>query len=369
MAWREHWVTFRNNLISNPKFQRWAARFPLTRPIARSRSRALFDLVAGFVYSQVLLAGVRLKLFDILAEGPQTIPVLASRLSLNEPATQRLLGAAVALALAEKLDNQRYALGAHGAALRGNPSLNAMIEHHAMLYGDLADPVALLRGEIAHPRLAQFWAYAANPDPRATTSADVSGYSSLMAESQALIASEVIEAFRFDAHQCLLDVGGGDGAFLIAVAQHAPQLHLKLFDLPAVTERAKARIAAAKLTHRASFHSGSFLTDPLPRGADIVTLIRVFHDHDDDVAQALLHRIYDALPENGVLLIAEPMSAIPGAEPVGDAYFGFYFTAMGSGRTRTPMEIKNFLRIAKFKTVEAIVTRTPILTGLIAAKK
>ena len=44
-------------------------RFPLTRPIARRRARELFDLCAGFVYSQVLLACVRLRLFEILAEG------------------------------------------------------------------------------------------------------------------------------------------------------------------------------------------------------------------------------------------------------------------------------------------------------------
>ena len=57
----------------SPRFQRWAAAFPLTRPIAQRRARALFDLCAGFVYAQVLLACVQLRLFEILAEGPQTV--------------------------------------------------------------------------------------------------------------------------------------------------------------------------------------------------------------------------------------------------------------------------------------------------------
>ncbi len=55
----------------------WAAAFPLTRPIARRRTRALFDLCAGFVYSQILLACVQLQLFDILAERPATAAALA----------------------------------------------------------------------------------------------------------------------------------------------------------------------------------------------------------------------------------------------------------------------------------------------------
>ena len=37
-----------------------------------------------------------------------------------------------------------------------------------------------------------------------------------------------------------LDVGGGEGAFLEAVAVNAPDLELKLFDLPAVAARAAA---------------------------------------------------------------------------------------------------------------------------------
>ncbi len=46
-----------------PDFQRFAGTFVLTRPIARRRAGALFDLCAGFVYSQILLACVRLAAF------------------------------------------------------------------------------------------------------------------------------------------------------------------------------------------------------------------------------------------------------------------------------------------------------------------
>ena len=63
----------RDRLLASRRFQRWAAAFPLTRPIARRRARALFDLCAGFVYSQVLFACVRLKLFDALAAGPLAV--------------------------------------------------------------------------------------------------------------------------------------------------------------------------------------------------------------------------------------------------------------------------------------------------------
>ena len=54
----------------------------------------------------------------------------------------------------------RYGLGPLGAPLVGNPAVAAMVEHHAVLYADLRDPVALLRGEGDAPALSRYWAYA-----------------------------------------------------------------------------------------------------------------------------------------------------------------------------------------------------------------
>ena len=85
LSWWDRCVGLVDRLFASPRFQRWATGFPLTRPIARRRARGLFDLVAGFVYSQVLFAAVRLHLFDLLGEGPQTVADLAPRLGLPEP--------------------------------------------------------------------------------------------------------------------------------------------------------------------------------------------------------------------------------------------------------------------------------------------
>ena len=75
-AWADRWLAWRNRLVASPRFQRWAAGFPLTRRVAQRNTRALFDLCAGFVYAQVLTACIRLNLFAILAEGPLTVDAL-----------------------------------------------------------------------------------------------------------------------------------------------------------------------------------------------------------------------------------------------------------------------------------------------------
>jgi demethylspheroidene O-methyltransferase len=369
--WSDRWLAWRDRLLSSPLFRRRASAFMLTRPVARRRARELFDLVAGFVYSQVLLACVQLRVFDILAERPQTPGQLAARLALPIDSTQRLLAAAVSLRLLERRSEGRYGLGELGAAMVGNTAVAAMVEHHAALYADLADPVALLRAPADAARknaLAGYWPYAAAPSPGGLSSDRVSAYSALMSASQPLVSAEILDAYRLGAHRCLLDVGGGDGTFLTAVATRAPKLGLMLFDLPAVAQQARERFAAAGLQERAQAIGGSFLTDALPRGADIASLVRVIHDHDDAGAMTILRAVRQALPPDGSLLLAEPMSGTAGAEAMGDAYFGFYLLAMGSGRPRTAAELTRMLNEAGFEAVRRLSTRMPLQTQLLMAR-
>jgi demethylspheroidene O-methyltransferase len=353
-------------LLASPAFQRWAMRFPLTRPVARRRARALFDLTAGFVYSQILAACVQLDLFEALRGGPRSIASLALTLNLPPEEAERLLRAAAALKLTAVTRRGEYRLGELGAALLGNPGVAGLIGHHALLYGDLADPVALLRHRPSGA-LAGYWPYAAGGDRGAIGAAQVAAYSALMAASNGMIADQVLLAYDIRKHRHLMDVGGGEGAFLCSAAAYAPGLTLTVFDLPAVAARAGERLAAAGLAARACAIGGDFFAESLPRGADLITLLRVIHDHDDDAAMTLLRQARAALTPGGTLLLAEPMAETSGAEPAGDAYFGFYLLAMGSGRPRSCHQLCAMLRNAGFQRPRALRTNAPMLAGVIMA--
>ena len=367
------WRGWRDRLVASPDFQRWAADFPLTRPVAQHRATSLFDITAGFIYSQILYACVELDLFQMLADGPLDLKTLAPRMALPEPAADRLLRAAVALDLLERRGYEtdgtpRFGLGAHGAAMLGNPGIAAMVKHHRMLYRDLADPLALLRGELPETELGRYWAYAGRADAAAAEDAAVSEYSELMTVSNAFVAGDVLDAYSLKKHRCLMDVGGGEGNFLIQVARRWPHLRLMLFDLPAVADRANRRFADLVLADRAEAHGGDLMTDPLPKGADVISLVRVIHDHDDDNAMIILRAVHAALPAGGTLLLTEPMAETPGAERIGDAYFGLYLWAMGSGRPRPPRELKSMLREAGFDRIKLARTRRPMQTRLLVAR-
>ena len=366
-GWLERLRSWPQRRIADPAFRRWAQRHWLTRPIARRQAKALFDLVAGFVYSQVLLACVQLQLFDRLAAGPASLEDLAQGLRLPPERARRLLDAAVALRLLTSPAPGRYALGTLGAAMVGNHEVAAMVKHHPALYADLRDPVALLRGESANTALAEFWPYASAGGGSATAS--VAAYSALMTASQPLVGEQLLDAYPLEQHRCLLDVGGGEGAFLIAAGQRHPRLQLRLFDLPAVAERAHRRFAAFGMASRAQCIPGDFFCDALPAGADVVSLVRVVHDHDDDRVHRLLCATHAALPPGGTLLLAEPMAATPQAPAMGDAYFGWYLLAMGSGRARSAAELTALLHRAGFTDVRQRPTRMPLQTSLLTARR
>ena len=361
-----HW---RRRLAANPNFQRWAAKSPLTRWFARRQARALFDLCAGFVYSQVLSACVKLKVFETLLGGPQTSGAVAAQIGLDTAASLRLLKAAASLRLLKALPDGRFALDDLGAAMIGNPAVGAFVVHHDLFYADLVDPVALLRGEKA-TKLSRFWTYSENqPQDEMSVGDDTLAYSDLMTRTQGLIADTVLDAYPFARHRRLLDVGGGEGAFLTALARRAPGLDLILFDLPPVAERARSLFSALGLAGRVTVVGGDVLHDRLPDGADIATLVRVLHDHDDQAARAILTSVRDALPQNGALVIAEPMAGAPGAEPMGDAYFGFYLLAMGRGRPRTLREIGSLLEQTGFGRTRKLWTPNPLTISALAATR
>lgn len=359
---------WRNRLLANPDFHRKARRNPFMRFMARRRARSLFDLCSGFVYSQILSTCVQLDVFTLLQPGPMSRDAISLAIGLDRDATDVLLRSATSLKLIENRGQDRYGLGIHGAALLANPGVCKMIEHHTFLYRDLTDPVALLKREQDETMLSMFWDYAGAREQQSGDGLGTEPYTDLMSASQAMVAEQIIDTYPLHNHQCLMDVGGGDGTFLRTVAKAEPDLSLMLFDLPPVAEQARARFSESDIHNEVSCHGGSVFENPLPKGADVISLVRIVHDHNDDAALAILKRCRDALPAGGTLLLAEPMGREKVGDPATDAYFGLYLHAMGRGRPRTAQELQALIAEAGFSRCHSMRTHLPMLTSLLVAK-
>ena len=362
---RERWLLWRNGWLASPRFQRWSMRMPLMRGVARRHANAMFSVITGFVQTQTLTAAVDLGVISRLAAAPMSGAALAGAAGIELAAMQRLLAASRSIDLVESLGGDRWTLGQRGAALSANVGALAMIEHHKLFYADLADPVAMLKRGRGGGALAAFWTYAAAARG-APVAGDAGAYSTLMAASQPMVAEQVLKAVDFGRFRRLLDIGGGHGAFVAAVAAAHPALELAMIDLAPVAVRAREVLAGQGLG-RVTVHAGSFRDDPLPVGADAISLVRILHDHDDAVVAALLAAAWQVLPPGGTLVIAEPLADTPGAEAMGDAYFGLYHWAMGSGRPRSAASYMAMLRATGFRRLQEVGTALPMVAPVIVA--
>ena len=372
-GWQDRWRSWLQRLYASERLYRWSLTNPLTRRVTRRRTRQLFDVMAGFVHSQVLVALVRLKVFELLHDQPATLAALSAKTGVPQTALQRLLLSAVSLGLLEHRSAGRWGLGPLGVPLSTHPGICQMVEHNQLLYQDLQDPLAFLRQNHAGG-MAEYWPYAQGGPAsvqRRQRDEQVALYSDLMAESQGFLVREILDSYFFDEHRVVLDVGAGLGRFVSALAQHAAHLQLQMFDLPAVLAQAQQRLTQNGLDQRVSLHPGSFLNDPLPKGADLITLVRVLHDHPDDVVRLILQKAHEALPPGGVLLVAEPMAQqtqVP-TDDGADAYYHFYLMAMGAGRLRSVQEMAALLGEAGFVAIEKVPNAMPIHGQLVLGRK
>jgi demethylspheroidene O-methyltransferase len=316
--------------------------------------------MAGFVNAQVLAALVELDVFDHLAHAPQTPARLSALTGVPEARMAVLAQAGAALALLRRTRDGRFGLTLRGAAFRGVPGLAAMVRHHHVLYADLADPAAFFRGQ-TDPALAGFWPYVFGAGGAADP-ALAARYSQLMAESQVLVAEDTLRLADLRGVTRLMDVGGGTGTFLRHVAAAHPRIGRVLFDLPAV-------VAAAPAAPGLTIHPGSFRDDPLPPGADAISLVRVLYDHAEPTVAALLAKAHAALPPGGRILVSEPMSGGARPDRATDAYFAVYTLAMRTGRTRSAAEIGALLQAAGFTEIRAQRGPRPYVTSLVQARR
>ena len=365
----------KRKILSSVKSQNFLESFFFSRFFVKKEALELFNLLGGFVYSQTLLAFVKLKFVEILSDGPLERNKLKKNCGLKENEFNCLIKSAVAVGLLEKSGDDVYELSTKGLILSTNPGLVALVKHHEIFYRDLIDPVSLLNGTQRSTELRSYWPYSESENELEKQNTQVQNtsvanrYSELMSVSQPLVTDQVFKAYNFNKHKNVLDLGGGNATFLVNLSKKYPHLKMTAFDLGVVKDAAIKKIKKARMDTKISFVAGDFFESNLPTGHDLITLIRVLYDHSDEKVMKLLKSVKKSIMPGGVLLVAEPMAEIQNSKSNhSDAYFSFYLLAMGKGKPRSKEQLKKMLLDSGFSTVESLNTNLPIQTGIMLAK-
>ncbi|RKH43350.1 methyltransferase [Corallococcus sicarius] len=289
--------------------------------------RALLHLLFnGARALDVVETALGLGLLDALEPGPVTLGELSAKHGLVPTRLYKFLDCLESLGLVRReqpsdaLEATRYwgvtGLRAAADAVLGPRSLERDREKYdwKALHGRLPE---VLRGQHAMSAASFDW------PPR--TPEQVEGFEASMAAG----LGPILETFRAHAGALwpsgarLLDVGGGDGTLAEHLLREHASLSVDVYNLPATEPLVtRTRERAGLPATRLGFVGGDFLREPLPKGYDALSFVRVLHDWPAEVARSLMQAAFAALPSGGRVLICEEFRT---PERLAAQFFWSYF--------------------------------------------
>jgi hypothetical protein len=303
---------------------------------------ALRRLVDGYQVTQAIHVAARLGIADLLRDGPLSGEDLAAATEAHAPSLHRVLRALASVGVLHEGDDGRFALTAVGECLRS----------------DAAEPVGGWAAYVGVPAHFQSWGallHTVRTGENAFQSVhgtDVWDYRSRHPEEGALFDramtdithranARVLEAYDFGGFGRVVDVGGGQGAFVAALLAAHPSMRGVVFDQPQVVAGAGPVLEAAGVADRCEIVAGSFF-DAVPDGGDAYLLKAILHDWEDEEALRILRSCRAAVGADGALLVVERELGAPNANP--DAKFSDLNMMVGpGGRERTRDEFAALL--------------------------
>ncbi len=328
----------------------------------------ILELLEAFRRSKTMFAAVSLGVFDALAAGPKSLPVLAGELKANPEALERLLGACVGLQLL------RYVGGGYENTPTAAAYLCQESPHRLTGYLNYSNTVMWKLWEHLEDAVREGsnrWKQAFGWDGPI--------FSHFFRDENAkreflmgmhgfgIISSpQVVVAFDLSRFHNLVDLGGATGHLAIAACQRYPHLGATVFDLREAIPLAREIVGASTVAARINFAAGDFFGDALPAG-DLYAVGRILHDWSEDKIVKLLAKIYKQLPAGGGLLIAEKLLLEDQAGPRWAQMQDLNMLTCTEGKERTLAQYEALLKQAGFSEVEGYRTPSP-LDAILATK-
>ena len=316
----------------------------------------LLDLVQSHRVTAVIYVAARLGLAELLRDGPRTVEELASRTHADRDALARLLVALSTVGICSRVGKGRYSLNELGAGLDGAAERsfkNWVIFEGSMLirrWEGLLD--SIMSGKTA----AQLQDVDDNFDLMARTPEHVRIFNEAMTDLTRLVTYDLLRAYDFGTISHLMDVGGGSGELMGAVAREYSNIKGTVFDLPRCADAANRHFGHLGISDRVDFVAGDFFRT-VPAVADAIVLKSIVHDWDDERSRIILGNCRKALPQKGRLLLVErAMPELPGPDDAGRscAMSDLNMLRGPGGRERTEREYYRLLTESGFRPIAVL---------------
>ena len=214
--------------------------------MSSSAALTLLDLIQSHRVTSAIYVAARLGVADLLSDGAKPLGELARATGADQPALARLLAALSTIGICMRFEPDRYGLTEVGAALAADarPSFKAWaIFEGEMLSGSWSGMLdTIMTGKSA----AELLGFSSSFELMARKPENVRKFNAAMADLTGLVTSDVLAAYDFSRFTHLMDVGGGSGELIGAVAKRYGHISGTVFDLPRCEEAATARLGEAR---------------------------------------------------------------------------------------------------------------------------
>jgi SAM-dependent methyltransferase len=256
-----------------------------------------FDLL-GLMACHAVVPALQLGVFDALATGPADPAELAERIDVDPYGLRILLAALTEVGYLESTADTYANTPATAHWLTGDGHWRTVLPLWvAMLDGQWSDLDNSVR--TGKPPATFYSWLDQHPAEREL-------FHDLQRGLGIGLAAELTELAKIPpTAQKVIDVGGGEAIFSIALCARHPTLTATVLDLPSIVPAGKDRIAAAGLAHRITMRGTDLAHELDEHDQDVVLLCNVVHGFAPDRARALVAECVRALRPGGTLLLLE----------------------------------------------------------------
>ena len=313
---------------------------------------ALLRMMTGYWLAQAVYVVAKLRVADLLAQGPMSIDALASATGANADALFRLLRALYGVGVFSSVGPRTFALTPMSELLRSDTpqSMRALaMTYNEELYrawGDLLYSVKTGKPAFDHVfGGGPFEYFAQHPEADRTFNEALVGYTNQVAEA-------VVAAYDFSAIGSVVDVGGGYGRLVASILQASPLATAVLFEQSHVIDGASEFLASQAVKHRTTCVAGDFFEHVEPN-AQMYVLSQILHDWDDERCRVILRNCRRAMDSGARLLVVEYVLGSGENASFGE-WLDLHMLVCAGGRERTRDEFAALLSDAGF-SIERVV--------------
>ena len=319
----------------------------------------MLNLTIGHWVARLIYVAAKLKLADLLKDGPRTTAQLATATGVQAPALYRILRTLASVGVFAETKGGRFKLTPLAATLRsdvpGSMRAWAIMANEKytwdswmdLLHGVKTGEIPFVKAHGVHP----FEYLEKHPD-------DLAVFGESMTSLSATENPAIAAAYKFSAIRTLVDVGGGHGSLLAAILKANPKLKGVLFDQPSVIARAQKdqHVTAKGIAERCTLESGSFF-EAVPAG-DAYIMKYILHDWNDEQCVKILTNCRAAMNEKGRILVVDNVIP-PGNDPSWGKLVDIQMLVIG-GRERTKKEFAAMFAKAGLKLTRVLATKCPL---------